>query len=89
MHANPGLGHGCGGLNPPDDYAFVFTPTSGEASLTLTTGNSGTLAITTAPGLLQHPFVRDLRSYPTTLCDDYWNWVWSAAGHLGANGLLD
>lgn len=88
LHCNPSSAaiHPCGGSTPPDDYAFVFTPASGEPSLTLATGTTGTLAFTTASGSLQHLTVRNLRSYQTTLCDDYWNWGWLAAAHAGADG---
>jgi hypothetical protein len=87
---NPGTSHPCGGgAHPPDDYALVFTPASGDPPLSLATGKTGTLALTTAPGLLQHLTVRDLRSYQTDKCDDYWNWGWWAAGHAGSTGQLE
>jgi hypothetical protein len=87
---NPGLAHPCGGgAPPPDDYALVFTPASGEPPLSLVMGKTGTLALTPAPGLLQHLTVRNLRSYQTERCDDYWNWAWWAAGHAGPSGLLE
>jgi|GEM_PF-2527342 len=86
---NPSLTHPCGGPFPPDDYAFVFTPASGEPPLSLATGKTGTLALTTAPGLQQHLTVHNLRSYQTENCDDYWNWGWWAAGQVGASGQLE
>ena len=76
---NPSLGHPCGGSDPPDDYALVFTPVSGESPLTIASGKTGTLALTTAPGLQQHLTVHNVRSYQTENCDDYWNWGWWAA----------
>jgi len=85
----PSPTHPCGGSSPPDDYALVFTPASGEPPLSLATGKTGTLALTTAPGLQQHLAVHNLRSYQTASCDDYWNWGWWAAGHAGASGQLE
>jgi len=79
----------CGGAFPPDDYALVFTPASGEPPLSLSTGKTGTLALSTAAGLQQHLTVHNLRSYQPALCDDYWNWGWWAAGHAGASGQLE
>jgi hypothetical protein len=87
---NPGTRHSCGGgAPPPDDYALVFTPASGEPPLSLATGKTGTLALTTAPGLLQHLTVHNLRSFQTDRCDDYWNWGWWAAGHAGSSEQLE
>jgi hypothetical protein len=84
LYCNPNPGrHPCGGgFDPPDDYALVFTPTSDEPALSLATGETGPLAVTVAPGLLQHLTVHNLRSYQTDLCDDYWNWAWWASGQL-------
>ncbi len=63
---------GCGGL-PPDDYALVFTVGPGDPGTTIGMGQTATVY---APG----PFdVRNLRSYQTANCDDYWNWAWWAA----------
>jgi hypothetical protein len=91
LYCNPSPGpHPCnGGASPPDDYALVFTPASGEPPLSLATGKTETLALTVAPGLSQHLTVRNLRSYQTDRCDDYWNWAWWAAGHAGASGQLE
>jgi hypothetical protein len=84
---NPGAAHPCNpGAPPPDDYALVFTPASGDPPLSLATGNTGTLALTPSPGLLQHLTVRNLRSYQTDKCDDYWNWAWWATGRAGPTG---
>lgn len=78
----------CGGFDPPDDYALVFTPSSGDAPLSLATGQMGTLPLTTGSTLQQHLTVRDLRSFQPDACDDYWNWGWWAAGDVGADGQL-
>ena len=86
---NPSPTHPCGGAAPPDDYALVFTPASGEPPLSLATGKTGTLTLTPAPGLQQHLTVHNLRSYQTENCDDYWTWGWWAAGHAGASGQLE
>ena len=86
---SPSTTHQCGGTSPPDDYALVFTPSSGEPPLSLATGKTGTLTLTPAPGPQQHLTVRNLRSYQTENCDDYWNWGWWAAGHAGASGQLE
>jgi len=86
---NPSTTHSCGGSVPPDDYALVFTPASGEPPLSLATGKTGTLALTPASGQQQHLTVRNLRSYQTEQCDDYWNWGWWVAGHAGATGQLE
>ena len=85
---NPSTTQACGGAVPPDDYALVFTPVTGEPPLSLATGKTGTLALTTALGL-QHLTVHNLRSYQTANCDDYWNWGWWAAGHADATGQLE
>jgi hypothetical protein len=78
---------GCGGNDvPPDDYAFMFTPRSGDASLALATGESGTLALPVGSGALQHLAIHNLRSYQTMGCDDYWNWAWWATGRATAGG---
>jgi hypothetical protein len=82
---NPTGTHACGGTLPPDDYALVFTPATGEQPLSLAAGNTGTLAVTTALGL-QHLTVHNLRSYQTANCDDYWNWAWWVAGQADATG---
>jgi hypothetical protein len=81
--SDPSQSDGCGGMLP-GDYAFVFTPLSGAPSLTLATGQTGTLALTV--DTVQHLTVNNLRSYQTELCDDYGNWAWWAAGHANANG---
>jgi hypothetical protein len=86
---NPSTTHPCGGPSPPDDYALVFTPASGDQPLSLATGKTGTLALTTAPGLQQHLTVHNLRSYQTENCDDYWNWGWWAVGDVSASGQLE
>jgi hypothetical protein len=86
---NPSPTHPCGGTSPPDDYALVFTPSSGEPPLSLATGKTGTLTLTPAPGLQQHLTVRNLRSYQTENCDDYWNWGWWAVGRASASGQLE
>ncbi len=86
---HPSATHSCGGAVPPDDYALVFAPGSGEPALSLATGATGTLALTPAPGLAQHLTVHNLRSYQTANCDDYWNWGWWAAGRLDSNGQLE
>jgi len=84
---SPGTGHSCGGLDfPPDDYAFRFSAVSGGAEVTLATGQTGTLLITTTSGQQQHLTVHNLRSYQSEMCDDYWNWAWWAAGHPGPTG---
>ncbi len=86
---NPVPTHPCGGAVPPDDYALVFTPASGEPPLSLATGKTGSLAVTIAPGLQQNPTVRNLRSYQTDNCDDYWNWGWWASGYAGGIAQLE
>jgi hypothetical protein len=84
---SPGTEQGCGGGEfPPDDYAFRFSAISGQAEVTLATGQSGTLVVATTSGQQQHLTVHDLRSYQTSHCDDYWNWAWWAAGHPGPTG---
>jgi hypothetical protein len=85
---DPGPRHPCRGANLPDDYAFGFTPASGEPSLSLATGKTGTLAVTTSTGL-QHLTVQNLRSYQTENCDDYWHWAWWAAGHAATSEKLE
>ena len=86
-NASPGTAHPCGGGAPaPDDYAFRFSATSGSAEVTVATGQSRSLLVTTVSGRQQHLTVHDLRSYQSDRCDDYWNWAWWAAGHPGATG---
>jgi hypothetical protein len=84
----PSQRNGCGWI-PVDDYAFVFTPLSGDPPLTLATGQTGTLTLglsTSDVNAFQHVTVHNLRSYQSERCDDYWNWAWWAAGHANASG---
>jgi hypothetical protein len=84
----PSQRKGCGG-KPGDDYAFVFTPLSGDAPLTLATGQTGTLTVSLAGPdgtSMQHLTVHNLRSFQTERCDDYWNWAWWAMGRANADG---
>lgn len=63
---------GCGGYQP-DDYALSFSLKAGEAGTLVAMGQTVTL-------VNQEPWqVRNLRSYQTPWCDDYWNWAWYAA----------
>jgi hypothetical protein len=71
---------------PPDDYAFRFSAIVGGSQVTLATGQSGSLRVTTSVGQQQGLTVHDLRSHQSGKCDDYWNWAWWAAGHAGLNG---
>lgn len=83
LSCNPNAGdrHPCGaGFPAPDDYALVFTPASGKSSLSVAMGKTGTLAVTVAPGVTQHLRIRNLRSFQSDRCDDYWNWGWWALG---------
>jgi hypothetical protein len=82
--------HPCGAGAPyPDVYALVFTPTSGEPPLSLTSSWTGTIVVTTVPELQQHLGIRTLRSFQSDRCDDYYNWGWWAAGHAGPGGQLE
>jgi hypothetical protein len=83
LSCGSGVSNGCA---PADDYAFRFTATNGGAQVTLTTGQDGTLLVTTNSGQQQHLSVHDLRSYQTGRCDDYWNFAWWAAGRPNALG---
>jgi hypothetical protein len=62
----------CGSV-APDEYAFDFKSASGAASpLRVYMGETATW---TNGG---KPFtVRNLRSFQTTYCDDYWNWAYT------------
>ncbi len=71
---------------PVDDYTLVFSPLSGGPSLTLATGQTGTLTLSPNATTVQHLPVHNVRSYQTELCDDYGNWAWWAAGGANANG---
>jgi hypothetical protein len=84
----PSQREGCGAM-PVDDYAFVFAPLSGDPSLTLATGQTGTLTLAmSAPDVdsFQHLTVHNLRSYQSDRCDDYGNWAWWATGRANASG---
>lgn len=64
---------GCGGL-PPDDYLLRFEPAGGGASLDVKMASLRNL--TDANG--RRYDIRNLRSFQTGFCDDYWNWAWLA-----------
>ncbi len=83
--SDPGESTGCGSV-PPGDYAFVFTPVSGDRSLTLANRQTGTLSVRPDANTVQHVTIHNLRSYQTDRCDDYWNWAWWAVGQANANG---
>jgi hypothetical protein len=83
---NPDVKQGCGGNSvAPDDYAFRFMPASGGAPLELASGQSGQIAFTTVSGL-QHVLIRNIRSFQTRWCDDYWRWAWWATAQAGPDG---
>jgi hypothetical protein len=86
----PSLDQGCGGNDvPPDDYALAFAQHVGDTPLVLGTGETGDLPLTYGTDGLQHLSMHVLRSYQTTVCDDYANWAWWAVGHAGPNGDPD
>jgi hypothetical protein len=69
------MSQGCGGV-PPDDYALVFTSTAvPERSMRVGMGQSNTIDFSPggSVGILT---VRNLRSFQTEYCDDYWNFAW-------------
>jgi hypothetical protein len=63
---------GCGG-RAPDDYTFWFTPkTAGAAPVSVHMGETKALPLGGTP--LGTWAVRNLRSFQSEACDDYWNW---------------
>jgi len=66
---------GCGGV-PPDEYALVFTPTAApERAVRVEMGQGRPIELSQAPA--GHTWlVRNLRSFQTEYCDDYWNFAW-------------
>ena len=62
---------GCGGAQPVDDYLWRFTATGGAAVADVPMGATRPIAL---GGHGYH--ARDLRSYQSTACDDYWNWAY-------------
>jgi hypothetical protein len=63
---------GCGFV-PPDEYAFDFSETAAaRPALRVSMGETKTWAA--SGGSFQ---VRNLRSYQSTLCDDYWNFAYT------------
>ncbi|APR84533.1 Hypothetical protein A7982_09882 [Minicystis rosea] len=63
---------GCGGGNNPDDYRFdVKTLTTDAVSIR----QGETKDFVVSDGSLTQPLMfRNLRSFETGYCDDYWNW---------------
>ncbi len=68
---------GCGG-DPPDDYAlhFASTTTPGDPGITVGMGQYATWSVPSASGVNEYWAVRNLRSYSSGYCDDYFNWSW-------------
>jgi hypothetical protein len=63
---------GCGSI-APDNYAFDFSSASGTSPpVRVYMGDSVTWTSAGASFT-----VRNLRSFQTTLCDDYWNWAYT------------
>ena len=66
---------GCGGV-PPDEYALVVISTAvPERRVRVGMGESKVIDLSSGP-FLGHWTVRNLRSYQTDICDDYWNFAW-------------
>jgi hypothetical protein len=66
---------GCGSVKP-DEYALVLTPTAvPERALRVGMGETRRMDL----GVADLPFswvVRNLRSFQSEYCDDYWNFAW-------------
>lgn len=67
---------GCGG-EPTDDYLFEFRSKSdpGADALVLGMGQQAEWKLA-GPDGSQYMTVRNLRSYASGMCDDYWNWAY-------------
>jgi hypothetical protein len=66
---------GCGGV-PPDEYALMFTSTTDpQWRMRVRMGVDNTIDVSWggSPGIWS---VRNLRSFQTEYCDDYWNFAW-------------
>ena len=72
----PGNGQSCGG-DPADSYLLLFDAGSGPKSVAM--GHS-TSFMHHAAGYDEQWTVRNLRSYVSGACDDYWNWAWVVTG---------
>jgi hypothetical protein len=73
-------GGGCGG-DPPDDYALRFhsTQVPGDPGTVVGMGQVGYWTFT-SPAVPESYAIKNLRSYSTGYCDDYWNWSWWVTG---------
>ncbi len=72
----PGSSPGCGG-DPADSYLLVFNAGSGSKPVAM--GHSITMMHHGA-GFDEQWTARNLRSYISGACDDYWNWAWVISG---------
>jgi hypothetical protein len=68
-------GLGCGSITP-DKYAFDFAPKSEPAKAVRIYMGETQTADLQPPLALGKARVRNLRSYQTTACDDYWNFAY-------------
>jgi hypothetical protein len=70
-------GRGCGGP-VPDEYALAFAPSGALSRATRAyMGQTILTQLEAPPGFAV--IARNLRSYQTTLCDDYWNFAYYLA----------
>jgi hypothetical protein len=67
-------GRGCGGITP-DEYAFVFAPKNApDQGTVVPMGDTRLTAMRL--GQPNEIAARNLRSFQTALCDDYWNFAY-------------
>lgn len=67
----------CG--EPPDDFALVFHSAPGDPGVTVAMGHTALVG----EGGPSPMAVRNLRSFVSGYCDDYWNWAWWAVPARG------
>lgn len=67
-------GSGCGGPKP-GDYTLDFTTAAGAPTLSVKMGETATWQLDANNSVR----VRNLRSFQTAICDDYWNWAYWVA----------
>jgi hypothetical protein len=80
-------GTGCGGISAPDDYFFVFsTKAFPEWKARVNMGETDAFNIQGSGKFALD--ARNLRSYETGFCDDYWNYAYYLAYRPHGDGGL-
>jgi hypothetical protein len=70
------MSQGCGGV-APDEYALMFITTAvPERRIRVAMGQSNTIDLYSDGSFQGILTARNLRSFQTEYCDDYWNFAW-------------